>query len=127
MDFLDLLHIKDEEVLSGTYYARRPKTPQDSGVPFEYDIVSESTQTYATILGNLRADTTFQTIKTNDLCDFKKNGYCATQEGGFWQIVQIETRIVSPKNKDALRIVRRTIETEYILRLIKVDNPWGLQ
>ena len=39
MDFLDLLTVKDEEILTGTYYARRPITPQDQGIRFAYDIV----------------------------------------------------------------------------------------
>lgn len=125
MDFLDLLHIKDEEVLSGTYYARRPKTPQDSGVPFEYDIVSEPRSNYGNIISNLNGVLSYQTIRTNDLVDFKVKGYCVTQEGGLWQIEEITKQLVTTNNKQALRNIKQ-IETERILRMIEVDNPWGL-
>lgn len=125
MDFLDLLHIKDEEVLTATYYARRPKTPQDSGVQFDYDIVSEPRSNYGNIISNLNGVLSYQTIRTNDLVDFKVKGYCVTQEGGLWQIEEITKQLVTTNNKQALRNIKQ-IETERILRMIEVDNPWGL-
>ena len=126
-DFLSLLTVKSEETLKGTYYARRPLSPEDAGVSFAYDILNEPRSSYANILGTLNTVTSTQTIKTNDLCGFKVKGYCATQDGGFWQIEEIEKRIVSKKSKQALRITKNTIETEYVLRMIEVDNPWGLK
>ncbi len=126
-DFLDLLSIKTEEVLKGTYYDRRPLTPMDYGIKFAYDIMDEPRSSYGNLINVLNTTISYQTIKTNDLCGFKVKGYCATQEGGLWQIQEIEEHLVSKKNKQSLRLVTKSIETVYILRMIKVDNPWELK
>lgn len=127
MDFLDLLTVRDEEVLSGTYYAKRPKTTADKGISFQYDIVDESDKTYSKVLEAIEAENATQTIKTNDMCGFKVKGYIATQDGDFWQIVGFIKRLVKHENKQALRLLKQTIDTEYVIRLVQVENPWGLK
>lgn len=127
MDYLDFLTIKDEEVLTGTYYSRMPITLSDEGIRFSYDIVDENNRAYATMLNTLQTEQAVQTIKTNDLCGFKVKGYVATQDGLFWQITGIIKRLVKRENKQALRLLKQTIETEYVIRLINVDNPMGLK
>lgn len=127
MDFLDLLTIKDEEVLTGTYYNRCPKTTADEGISFSYDIVDESDRNYSKLLDNLQTEQVMQTIKTNDLCGFKTKGYVVTQDGIFWTITGIIKRLVKHENKQALRVLRQTIETEYVIRLLQVDNPMELK
>lgn len=127
MDFLDFLTAKDDEVLTGTYYNRRPKTPKDRGVGFSYDIVDEGDRSYSKLLDSLEAELSLQTIKSKDYCCFKVKGYVVTQEGGLWQITGIIKRLVHPETKEALRILRETASTEYVIRLIEVQNPWGLK
>ena len=127
MDFLELLAIKDEEVLTGTYYARRTKTPNDGGITFNYDIANDIDRNYARLLDALETENATQTIKTNDADGFKVKGYIATQDGSFWQITGITKRLAKPENKQALRFLKQTAETEYIIRLIEVENPWGLK
>ena len=127
MDFLDLLAVSDDEVLSGTYYNRRPKTTEDVGVDFKYDIVDEKNESYSKVLDAIETVKSIQTIKTNDECGFKIKGYVVTQTGEMWQITSIVKRLIKPENKQALRVLKKTIETEYVLRLIEVENPWGLK
>lgn len=126
-DFLDFLQIKDEEVLTGTFYERRPLTSADAGVSFQYDIVDESDRTYSNVLDTLHTVQAVQTIKTNDDCGFKVNSYIVTQDGVLWQISGAIKRLVKPENKQALRILKESIETEYVIRLIAVDNPMQLK
>jgi hypothetical protein len=126
-DFLSFTNIKDEEVLSGTYYSKRPLTPQDAGKNFSYDIVNENDRAFSKVLDNLRTVKSLQTIKTNDMCGFKVNGYVVTQDETLWQIQGIIKRVVNPENKQALRLLKETNETEYVLRLSEVINPWGLK
>ena len=126
-DFLDFMAISDEEVLSGSYYSKRPKTPQDVSHPFMYDIVDESNKYYAKLLGEIQTEKTVQTIKTNDDCGFKIKGYVVTQEGTMWQIDNVVKRLVKADNKQALRWLKQTVETEYVIRLLEVENPWGLK
>lgn len=127
MDYLDFLTVKDEEVLTGNYYKRRPITTEDGGLPFSYDIVNESDKNYSTIINNLQTEQVVQTIRTNDLVGFKIKGYVVTQDGILWQITNIMKRLAKPENKQALRILKQTIETEFVIRLIAVDNPMELK
>ena len=126
-DFLDFLHIQDEEVLSGTYYARLPITSQDAGEPFQYDIVDDNDKTYSLLLNNIQTEQSIQTIKTSDASGFKVKGYVVTQDGALWQITGIIKKLSKPENKQALRILTETVESEYIIRLLQVDNPMGLK
>lgn len=126
-DFLDFMAISDEEVLSGTYYPKKPKLPQDKSFSFMYDIVDESNKYYSKILGEIQTEKTTQTIKTNDDCGFKIKGYIVTQDGIMWQIDNLVKRLVKAENKQALRWLKQTVETEYVIRLIEVENPMGLK
>ena len=126
-DLLNFLRVEDEEVLSGTYYKRLPESPIDNGVSFEYDIVNEKDKRYSTIIGNIRADGATCTIKTNDNCGFKINGYIATQDGSFWQIAGVGKHLVKPDSKQVLRLFRESAETEYVISFIEVENPWELK
>ena len=124
---LNFLAIKSDEVLTGNYYARLPETPNDIADEFQYDIVNEHDKAYSLVLNNLQTDRTTCVIKTNDNCGFKINGYVTTQDGILWQITSIGKQLVKAETKQALRWLKQTIETEYVLRLLEVDNPWDLQ
>ena len=126
-DLLSLLNTNAEEVLSGTYYPVIPKIAEDGGLEFNYDIVNDSDRTYAQVLNTIKAEQTICTIKTNDNCGFKINGYITTQDGVFWQITGIVKHLVNKNSKQALRLLRETAETEFIIRLLEIPNPWGLK
>ena len=127
MDFLNFFTNKEQEVLKGTYYSRQPKKPTDEGVPFNYDIVNESDRSYAKLLDSLESDRTYQTISTNDIPNLEIGGYVTTQEGGLWVIINFVSHLAVQDNKQALRFVKKTVATEYVVRLMQVDNPWGLK
>ena len=127
MGLTDVMTIHDEEVMTGTYYARLPSNPRDLGEEFHYDIVDESDKAYSRILDNLKGERTVLTIKTDDKIDVKVTGYVATQDGLFWQVTGIVTRIVHPDTKQALRLLKETVQTAKIIRLIDYDNPYELK
>jgi hypothetical protein len=126
-DFLNLLIGKSDEVLTGSYYPKRPKTARDVSIKFGYDIVNDSDISYSKILDNVKTEQSILTIKTNDVCGFSINGYVVTQDGDMWQITGIIKRIVVKENKQALRFLKETPATEYVMRLIGVENPMGLK
>jgi hypothetical protein len=126
-DILILLNTSVDEVLTGTYYPVIPKIMGDGGETFQYDIVNESDRTYSRMLEVVKNETSMCTIKTNDECGFKINGYVATQDGAFWQIQGVVKHLVNKNSKQALRLLKETAETEYVVRLIEVPNPWGLK
>lgn len=127
---MTFLRQRHEEVLKGTYYIRRPKTTDDSGIPFGYSIIDESDRSVAKLLNTLETARTIQTIKTDDNLPLPENspfGYIVTQSGELWVIDGYITRIMNEENKQALRLLVKTNQTAQIMRLSKVSNPWGLK
>ena len=127
MGLTDVLKLHFEERLSATYYPIIPETPKDGGEFFHYDIINESDRAYATMLENIKTDRTVMTIKTDDKIEFKTTGYIATQDGLFWQIDGIIKAVKHENTKEALRFLKETVQTAYIMRLTEVDNPWELK
>lgn len=126
-DLLNLLIEQKDEVLTGSYYAKLLSTPNEGAVKFQYDVVDESDKAYTTIIDTVQTTRAVQTIKTNDPCGFEIKSHIVTQDGAFWQITGIITRLKSDKTKHALRFFKQTPETVYLIRLIEVDNPWELE
>lgn len=126
MDALDFFHSQREEVLTGTYYPVRPKTDAQHGTEFSYDVVNESDRSYSMLIEALKTDRTVCTIKSSDKINFQIKGYVRTQDGIFWQISGFVKKLISQR-KQALRILKETVDTEYIIRLIEADNPMGLK
>ena len=127
MDLLDLITVRTEEVLTGTYYKDFPETPQDIGIEFNYDVVDDSDRSYFKVLDTLQTVQAIQTIKTHDLDDIKVNSYIVTQDGKMWQIRGAVERVINEHNKQALRWQKRTAATEYVIRLVAIENPWGIK
>ena len=125
MDFLDLVQKRDNEVFNGKYFKDRPKTPLDMAQLFKYDVVDPNDKSYAKVLDNLQADRGTHAIKTNTYCGFKVNGYVITHDGLLWQVASV-TKTPS-KNKQAYRYLTRAVGEEFLVRLLEVQNPWGLE
>lgn len=125
MDFLDYLTEKDEEVLTGIYFNRRPKTAEDEGIEFNYDMVNDRDTSFSTVLQNVKTQRAIMTIKTKAKIKFEINGYIKAQDGGLFQVMGFIKRIVNDK-KLALRYFKETNSTEYTLRLIEVENAMDI-
>lgn len=120
MDFLDLVKPKAGYPLTGTYR----ETPQSSPSYFEYAIVDRPSKTYGEITNNLITTKEGLIIRTMWDCGFIIDGRITTQDGKLWTIAQIQT---DNNNNEALRILQNNPTAEYIIALIKIDNPWGLK
>lgn len=125
MDIFDFLTAKNDNVYTGSYYSRRPKTTSDVAQEFNYDLVDDHTKDKANVLNALETDSERLTIKTVDTLRFKVKGYVATQEGDFWQIESITTRPIE-EFKESNRLFKN-LKKETTLRLVKVENPWELR
>lgn len=126
-DLLDILRLKDTEFLTGTYYKNMPDKPTNIGVEFTYEEIDAHNRIYAKILGELESPNSSLAIRTDDDCGFEINGYVCTQGGDLWIVSQVAKRVQNDNTKEALRLLTETVQTEYVIRLIKVDNPWGIQ
>lgn len=127
MGLTDVMTLHYEEVLTGTWYEKKPRQPKDKGVSFHYDIIDEKDSSYATLLNNIQTEETVQTIKTDDKIDIKVNSFIATQDGLLWQVAGVIKRLKSEGTEQALRLMKETIQTTRIIRLIQVENTMGLK
>jgi hypothetical protein len=126
MGYLRFMSDSSDEVLSGEYFSMMPKLPTIAGVKFHYDIMNDNDSSYSKLLDTITAPLKTMTLKTNDNCGFKVNGYVKGQDGGLWQVTGVIETLVNSNNKQALRRRKTTIQTVYIVRLIGVENPWDI-
>lgn len=117
---------KEEFVLSGKYYPRKPVTTSDTSYPLNYEIVSARRNYYAQVMQNVIDDGAMLSIKTNTPNKYKVKGYILTQDGSFWQITEVTVEPQNGENNEALRLFKTTAQTTFLLRLTEVDNPMEL-
>ena len=127
MDFIDFLVDSSDEYLTGTFYARRPKTVEDGGINFTYKQLDPNSKRFGKVLGNVRADVANYAISTNDHCGFSIGGYIVTQNGLIWQITEIVTNEEVKGKSDVLRWFTSAENSEQSLRMIQVDNLFEIE
>lgn len=121
-----MISSKDDEFMTGYYYERRTVSPEDGRAIFKYSRLDPYSRAFDTQLGQMRIDRETYSLKTKTGLNWKVNGYISTQNGKFFQIVEVLTNEQPKGSEDVLRLFKRAVETEYTIRLIKVDNPWGI-
>lgn len=132
MGLLNFLAPKDDEFMTGYYYERRPDPTNDKDTEngnrqtFRYSRLDPYSHVFDTVLGQMRLDRTTYSLKTRTGLPYKIKGYISTQDGRFWQIVEVLANTQPKGTEEVLRLFKRAPETEYTLRLVEVDNPWGI-
>lgn len=124
--FLNFMTPKDDEFMTGYYYERRPVSPADGRQKFRYSRLDPYSKVFDTALGQLRIDRETYSLKTRIDLKWKVKGYISAQNGRFFQIVEVLENEQVRGSEEVLRLFKRAPETEYTLRLIRVDNPWGI-
>ncbi len=125
-DILDILNPKERFTLTGKYYAERPDSPDIGAQEFNYEYVDPYTKTWRTLFGNIQASAGETAIRTDDQIKFKINGIVITQDRQAFKIIQIE-KDYQAANKQVMRIFGTPVSTQYVIRLVSVDNPWGIE
>ncbi len=125
-DILDLMNPRSQFALKGTYYAERPDSPDVGGQQFNYEYVDPSTRTWRTLFANIQASAGETAIRTDDQLPFKAgNGIVVLQDGTCYTIEQKMTDFQAAP-KQAFRILPVPLGTQYVLRLVAIDEPWGV-
>ena len=128
---------KERQTRKGRYYKKLPDAriyttnaehldPDAVPVPFVYEVIDPSSYEYKHILQNvISGQAATLTIKTNQNKGWQTRSHVVTMEGELHLIVSVtpDTRAVTP---EAAGMFAHPIGTEYILRLLKVENPRGL-
>ena len=126
MGFLEMLAGKSDEFMTGCYYARRPSSGDDGAQRFSYSRLDPYYRSYDVEFGQMRIDKSTYSLKTKTPLEWKVNGYVSTQDGEFFQITEIITDGQTRENEEALRLFKKALGREYTIRLLRVDNPWGI-
>ena len=126
MGILNFLTPKDDEYMTGYYYERRPKSPDDGRMKFRYSRLDPYSRVFDTALGQMRLDRETYSLKTRTSLPWKVKGYISAQNGKFFQIAEVLENEQPRGSEDVLRMFKRAPETEYTIRLVCVDNPWGI-
>lgn len=122
MDYIDMLVDTSNEKLTGYFYKRRPKKPEDGRITFKYEQLDPNSRVFDKVLGNVRADRATYAIKTNDHCGFNVGGYIITQNGLIWEIAEVVTNEQAKGSNDVLRWFRTAKNAECSVRMIQVDD-----
>lgn len=126
MGILNFLTPKDDEYMTGYYYERRPASPDDGRMKFRYSRLDPYSRVFDTALGQMRLDRETYSLKTRTSLPWKVKGYISAQNGKFFQITEVLENDQPRRSEEVLRLFKRAPETEYTIRLVCVDNPWGI-
>lgn len=126
MDFLDLINPREEYYFTGYYYDTIPPKQNDGKKVFNYRQINPYSKTFALVVGAIQDDEEVTAIKTQDNLDWRIKGYVSTQNGQMYIIDQIIVDEQVRGYEEAVRISKKSTITVYNLRLVRVDNPWGI-
>lgn len=126
MGILDFLTPKDDEYMTGYYYERRPTSPDDGRMKFRYSRLDPYSRVFDTALGQMRLDRETYSLKTRTSLPWKVKGYISAQNGKFFQIAEVLKNDQPRGSEEVLRLFKSAPETEYTIRLVCMDNPWGI-
>ena len=124
--YLNFMTPKDDGFMTGYYYERRPVSPDDGRQKFRYSRLDPYSRVFDTTIGRLRIDRETYSLKTHQNLNWKVKGYISAQNGKFFQIVEVLEDEQVRGSEEVLRLFKRAPETEYTIRLVRVDNPWGI-
>ena len=115
MGILNFLTPKDDEYMTGYYYERRPKSPDDGRMKFRYSRLDPYSRVFDTALGQMRLDRETYSLKTRTSLPWKVKGYISAQNGKFFQIAEVLENEQPRGSEDVLRLFKRAPETEYTI------------
>lgn len=128
MDFFsEFMAVKDRQFLSGKYYKVYPQNYTDCAEEFSYEEIDPKDRTYSKLLSNLQTDGATFTIKTKTPLDYAVKGYVLAQDGTMYQIAGVVKKTQQDDTENALRLFRETNQTEWVIRLLMVENPMELK
>lgn len=124
-DMLDVLNPKTRFTASASYYEKPMNGPEEGAKPFNYEYVNPYSTTYRRLFSNIQTGAGEVAIRTDDQLNYRVDGIVVTQDGHMFKIIQVE-KDYQAANKQVMRILGTPVSTEYVLRLINADNPWGV-
>lgn len=125
-DILDIMNPKQKFTATANYFAEPLNGPEVGAKQFNYEYVNPFSNSYRRLFANIQGTAGEVAIRTDEQLQFKINGIIKTQDGRTFKIIQVETDYQAA-NKQVMRLLGTPVSTEYVLRLVAVDEPWGIQ
>ena len=116
---------KEHYVLTGYYAPFLPQLPSDEMFRVDYDIVNSRSVTWEDVIANLPVEGARMAIKTKTVLHYEPNAYFKAQDGTWFQIVDVTIDPVKA-DKRALSVFKKSVSTEYTLRLIQIEYNGGV-
>ncbi len=125
-DILDIMNPKTRFTATANYYPEPVNGPEVGAKQFNYEYVNPFSNTYRRLFGNIQGVEGEVAIRTDDQLGYKIGGIVTTQDGKTFKIIQAE-KDFQAANKQVMRILGTPVSVEYVLRLVSVENPWGVE
>ena len=134
MDILDIYNGRFYQTYSGRYFRRLPESitflrsvedlyKVEDGEDFDYEFVDPTSWNYKKLFGNLtELEYANASIKSRDALDWKVKGYVVLEDGRLY-IISFVAEDTMAAEREAARLMPIPVGTEYILRLVEVENP----
>ena len=124
-DSLDLFTPRSRFTATGKFWTERPDSADEGGTAFNYEYVDTSTRAYRRLFSNMQSFEAGEVaIRTNDLLPWKAKCYFMTADGALYRILEVQKdRRAAPKQ--AMRLLGTPLGTEFVIRAVNVENPWG--
>ena len=125
-DTLDLMNPKTRFTATGSYYIEDMDGTVDGAQQFNYEYVNPFSNTYKRLFANVQGSAGEVAIRTDDQLKFAVNATVITQDGQAFKILQVE-KDYQAANKQVMRLFGTPVSVEYVLRLVRIENPWGIK
>lgn len=139
MDVLDILAGHYYQTHSARYFNRLPesisyaatiedmyKQTEAIGIDIDFEFVDPTSWRYKTLVSNMSdSNAADATIKTKDGEGMRVKGYILLDNGRLMQIISI-TEDTAAVQREAARIFAVPPGTDYVIRLVEIENPWGI-
>lgn len=129
MDLLDILNpTRSKFSFTGSYYDTIDQTdPKRGAISIDYKFENPHSTTYKMLFSNVQDfDSTSTAIRTNTSANFKTGSTIVLQDGEAYAIADI-AKDYNTAPQQVFRILNASAGIEYVLRLVKIENPWELK
>lgn len=111
------------QFMDGTYYESKKDT---QGIPFRFELLTDTRNSYGQIVNNLIATQGRTTIKTNYNLNFKVNG-CVVFKNGRKFLISEVVELQQEINPQTLYWFKENPNTDLAISMVEIENPEGLE
>lgn len=125
-DSLDIFNPRARFTATGIFYKNRPELG-DGGEEFSFEYVNPYSSVYRRLFAGIQGESGEVAISTNDPISPKNNeSYVLLQDGNLYVVEQVEVDYREAE-KQAMRVFAVPLGTTTVMRLLRIENDWGVK